>query len=143
MGHTHYFTTTRALTTKRGWSLFKLAGRAILDVAQREGIPVAGRNGEGDPEFTDEVVGFNGQGEDAFDSFVVRRDGYVERLCKTGFVRIRPYDCAVVAILAMGAHYGLLRVRSDGRPDEWGKGVALASRALGEVVECPIKCPVE
>lgn len=81
----------------------------------------------------DECICFNGVGSNAAETFLI---GFNEpsSFCKT---YRRPYDAVVVAILARMAEVEGFTVSSDGSPNDWEEGVALATKILGRKVVCP------
>jgi hypothetical protein len=154
MGYTHYWYLNKQ--AEHGVKFSRTLDEMEKIIADQRGI-LAGWDGEGDPKASfngssngfDEIS-FNGQGEDSYESFVFRRFGKdkgsrVESYrnkgkdfgcCKTAH---RPYDFVVVACLAVAAQVigDGIEVHSDGDPDEWADGVALASRVLGRDVPVP------
>lgn len=90
-----------------------------------------------EPE-TEDGIQFNGKESDGHETFLLPEelsDLSDFDFCKTA---MKPYDVVVVAVLATMAHFApsVLRVTSDGSPDEWVEGCSLAGRILG--VEIPV-----
>lgn len=79
-------------------------------------------------------INFNGPGEQGHETFCLDRDWDGSwNCCKTAR---KPYDIAVTAILAYlsAMYYDYdLSVTSDGGPEDWAAGVALANEAWPHV----------
>lgn len=91
----------------------------------------------------------NGKQENAFEPFCVpehfrqnfeNSDGF--GFCKTNRL---PYDTVVTACLAVLAYRlgNLIAVSSDGKPDDWSAGVALAQRVTRRKIQNPITKPAK
>jgi len=143
MGYTHYWTQTRNLTTT---DMIDVA-ESFRKIEKASGVKILGWDGSGKPEVNARTIGFNGAGDDGHETFRIHAKRELpfegatrERLgwafCKTAY---KPYDIVVTALLTvLAAKYGF-DVSSDGGPDDWDKGVKLASKALGEVFRNPIR----
>lgn len=128
MGYTHYWNNTKPFTPD-----FLADVRAVIRCTDVPLLREYNQPGT-KPEIGDSLVAFNGVGENGHETFCMR-PGEEFDFCKT---QCKPYDVAVVAILALAADHGLAIVSSDGCRDEWGQGVALACRATGRKVSNPI-----
>lgn len=155
MGYTHYFPHMRDFTDAE-WEEIKTAAVAIIATAK---IPLAWEYTEPKmpPQVDAEQIRFNGVGENGHETFVVSRSltklakrwdyyaeqykerGYVFVFCKTA---LKPYDVVVTAVLSAIADLapGALDIDSDGEPQDWRAGVALANQALkGQHITNPIE----
>ncbi len=136
MGYTHYWDSVSLLNDE-----YRAAVEDCIAIVRASPVPLVNGMGEKGtkPELSvlDGIVRFNGAPPDDFETFEVRPLG-ARDFCKTGFMRIRPYDIVVVACLARLAEAGL-SVRSDGDPKDWADGIAFASKVLGRDILCPIK----
>lgn len=139
MGYTHYWTQLRDLSA-REWATATADIRTILKQAQLDGIELANGNGEAAPVVTVDHFDFNGVGDDAHETFYITRlkGTKVEykghnpawHFCKT---RQKPYDVPVTAVLcylATALPTPAFSVSSDGDPEDWQAGLALAKKAL-------------
>lgn len=126
MGHTHYHPLTREIEPET-FAAFASDARRLFEATD---IPLAGSDGEGEPEATDEIVAFNGVGDDSYESFVLTPGYTAFRFCKTAF---RPYDPVVVAVLcAAMQHFGDgIEVGTDASPEEWREGMEFCRQTLG------------
>jgi hypothetical protein len=81
-------------------------------------------------------LALNGVGDDSCETFDFPPSRSSD-FCKTNG---HPYDVVVTACLAIAKHRlgDDLEVSSDGETDDWARGVALASKILGEPVKCPL-----
>lgn len=158
MGYTHYFPHMRDFTDQE-WAEVRAAVEAILKEASKNNIPLAWEYTEPKmpPQVDREMIRFNGIGDNGHETFVINRSltrmakrwdyyatelkerGYIFVFCKTAYKR---YDIAVTAclsainVLAPGA----LDIDSDGEPNDWQAGVALAKQALGrDIIPNPIE----
>ena len=147
MGYTHYFQ-QKLPVTEQQWLKITKAASAIIDEAIKRGIPLAYEWDEPHfaPSVTPVLIRFNGIGDDGHETFLLARDSepgrtagdkYRFQFCKTAH---KPYDIAVVAILTLCHRYtnGAWDIGSDGEPDEWKDGVALACEVTGKKMLSPI-----
>lgn len=133
MGYTHYFTTTREIE-RETWNEFVSEFRRLLDTTA---VDIAGWDGSGSPEITDEVIRFNGlDGEYdlSHETFTLHRnpataDGF--NFCKTAR---KPYDEVVTAglILAKIFFGDAISIGSDGSWYDWEEGRNLYHRTFGK-----------
>lgn len=151
MGYTHYFSVNQR-GDQEAWS------NALVDVARivrSSPVPLGDAQGRrSGPEFTDKYLAFNGRGEsDSHETFILRNrledteqwssspgergPEWVFEFCKTAY---KPYDVVVVAALCRLQEAGLdtVVVKSDGEPEDWTAGQALAAQVLGRPVEIPV-----
>lgn len=147
MGYTHYWRSTRTLTTDE---MGDIAGMARRIIAEAEGKPgehnyddsparplvICGGNGTGKPELTKERIVLNGQGPDLdHETFAISREVTDFEFCKTAQ---KPYDVVVTAILTvLATSYGF-KVSSDGEIEDWQRGIDLAERAVGRQYANPL-----
>lgn len=140
MGYTHYWYKQLGEYPAQ-WAAFAEKCRAIVDLAEEQGTPLAGGLGDGRPEITEEIVWFNGLDPDGYETFHVDanqkidmwstvRDEKAFGFCKTGRM---PYDRVVTAcLIALKCTHGdLVVIDSDGSWAEWGEGVSLFEAATG------------
>lgn len=145
MGHTHYLNIAHPITDHQ-WERFITVCRAIFSRCADEHWSVALSDGEdGLPEASDLRVAVNGVGLDGCETLEIERSGGLTtwhaphgpgwRFVKTNK---RPYDDAVVAVLAVGKHLGILdAVDSDGARNDWAAGLSLARDATDEPIPLP------
>lgn len=146
MGYTHYWTHKRAFTNGEWQDVVKDLA-AICTTAIAEGVAIGDTLGESalsgiqiDRDESGKWAGFNGVGEDSRETFMIwqkRRplDSWQSAkdrggdFCKTAR---KAYDVAVTACLIYLESYYPERfeVSSDGKPEDWQAGLALARRAL-------------
>lgn len=104
MGYTHYFKGKKSNPTK--FKMFSGTCRKLYySLPEKtntaggyhadDNLEIAGSNGEGKPQFTDEFVVFNGKDELAHETFFIDING-TNDFCKTAR---KPYDLLVVACL--------------------------------------------
>lgn len=146
MGYTHYWTQTRDFTPEEFVAITENVGRIFATGK------VALANGSGDrgtkPEIGRDKIWFNGVAPNGnHETMAVERKreepypggslGWA--FCKTAR---KPYDKVVTAVLAYLAACCGYEVTSDGEPEDWADGVALAKKALpglAYAIVCPIK----
>ena len=129
MGYTHYFEHQRAFTDAE-WQQATTAVRKIVE--HPDCPPVQYEDDDDRPALADvaeDTIRFNGVGADGHETFVVKKDEPGFAFCKTAY---KPYDSAVVASLCAIERFapGALELGSDGSPDDWSDGCALANKAL-------------
>lgn len=142
MGHTHYASRNVDFTEEQ-WTAVQAAALEIFQACEARGISIAGPHGDGEPIVSPHVIAFNGSaavGGD-YESFNLERFDTDRLFCKTGFITIRPYDLAVMAVLwaARTIAPDALEVASDGdvTGEDWAPARELVT-ALGIVRVGPI-----
>ncbi len=90
MGYTHYWEGEAPIA-----KALPIIEKIVAQGA-RQGIPLAGWDGEGEPVITAEEIRFNGVGDDAHETFAIVAGETGFAFCKTAR---KPYDAIVVAIL--------------------------------------------
>ena len=132
MGYTHYWR-PNVTADQRAWSDAMIKASEIV---RHSPVPLAGPEGDGEPELSDRGILFNGTASDGNDheAFVLwatlaDHDSFV--FCKTA---MKPYDVVVAACLAVMDHFApdAITVSSDGESDLWEAGVALAREVLDD-----------
>ncbi len=135
MGYSHYWSQAGTIETMP-WSILCSMVEAICKEAGGQGIKI-------DLEFSDEHLCVNGREPEDFADFWIDREGRKDFChCKTGE---RPYDTVVVAICCVLEQFmagKMFRVWSDGGPDDWQEGLALALMALQPVAHL-LKVPAK
>jgi hypothetical protein len=139
MGYTHYWTQQRDFSDQE-WTDACQHIEAITGRAQANGVRLAKEYDEPDakPFFGPDHLQFNGVGENGHETFWITRvmgrepryqgDNPAWAFCKTAY---KPYDIVVTAALCYLATVAKTHaVTSDGEPDEWQPGLALAQTAL-------------
>jgi hypothetical protein len=147
MGYTHYWR-VRPTADAGAW---REALVEAAEIVRHSPVSLAGWDGNGEPELSEDGIRFNGVGELAHETFELLADparyepapwgesipGYVFSFCKTAR---KPYDIVVTALLA-ALHDRLgpsvIIVTSDGDPQDWADGCQLASCVLGRQIACP------
>lgn len=144
MGYTHYWR-PRGDIEEAVWAKLTEATIGVLSIAKEQGIGIVGGMGDAgtEPDVSDTRIDLNGSA--AYETFRLercpevpahRRDRDPEwarfNFCKTGRM---PYDEVVTAILCLAEHFsdGYFRVSSDGHPEEWADGLALARKVVSGV----------
>lgn len=137
MGYTHYFRQTRHPTPAE-WDQLVTAFKQMQTVALLdEPLQITGNEDMPEPPRMDsDWIIFNGLGDDAHETMVVYRMGAGFQCCKTAQ---KPYDRAVVALLCLMHTLlpGTWEIGSDGDPDDWDEGLALAREVCPQAT-CPI-----
>lgn len=135
MGYTHYWTQKRGFTNLEWQDVVKDLA-AIVTTAIAEGVAIADTHGETrmvgiqiDRDGSGRWAGFNGFKDESHESFLIEQKRGGWNFCKTAR---KAYDVAVTACLIYLESYHPERfsVSSDGTPDDWQAGLALARRAL-------------
>ncbi len=138
MGYTHYLTIYDEGAAARvlpdvARDLRSLLGRRVFD------FPLAGPDGRGEPEITDEFIAFNGAAPEQDYETCLLDPADPNPFVKTGpdFASRRPYDLAVMTALALWRwHAGeALAVDSDGYLAQWAPATDLVVRELGYPVD--------
>jgi hypothetical protein len=124
MGYTHYWDIRRPLTPTEMTDIANDV-RAIVDAS---GVPIAGWDGYGEPEYGKDRIALNGANPDGHETFAISAKGGWD-CCKT---RQDAYDIVVTAsLLALKDMLGIdIALSSDGDPADWIPGHTLAERAL-------------
>lgn len=122
MGYTHYWECQPdGEQFKAAWSQFCSDTARILEAVTGRGVQLAGPDGTGQPEVSEELgVAFNGSEEfkEDYETFAIALQGRGHDFCKTG---IMPYDLAVTAVL-LRLHMlapADVRLDSDGAWHDW------------------------
>ncbi len=147
MGYTHYMYQHTDLS--EGWNAFCEDLGAVIREAALGDIAIAGPSGSGEPLVTADRIALNGSAQQAggdHESLEIERRKGVDSwragaddsftFCKTAS---KPYDDVVVALYALAQQrwpHGV-QVSSDGGPEDWAPGLALAERATGRAVPLP------
>lgn len=131
MGYTHYWKHPELPA-----DLFAEIGRdarVIVGTVRARGIGIAGWDGTGEPEFSDEAISFNGVDPDDYETFTLTPEATEFNFTKTGE---RPYDLAVTAVLlrvaALAAKHDVkFEFWSDGDLDtDWADGRQLVAEVF-------------
>ena len=124
MGYTHYWSIARDLTDDE----FAAVGDDVRAIVAEAPCPIAGWDGSGEPSYGPDEIALNGEAPDDYETFGLSRfAGWT--FCKTrGDL---PYDVVVTAsLLAAKDRLGdVIRLSSDGNPEDWEAGRELAERA--------------
>lgn len=136
MGYTHYWQNETPFTAD-DWTNICLTVRNITKASR---LPIGDATGNGNaPEFGPDELYLNGVGDDGHETFYLHRGVSTFEYCKTAR---KPYDTVVAAILCvLATAFPGFSASSDGDPDEWAEGLALAQKALRKVAGTP-KIPV-
>jgi hypothetical protein len=111
MGYTNYLRQPKAFTDEQ-WKSFVHDVRTVLEHSP---VPLAGWNGEGEPDFEEDFISFNGVGEDAHETCRIDKRAVDFSFCKTNQ---KPYDRMVVSIYKIAQqHNPSIRLSSDGGPE--------------------------
>lgn len=140
MGYTHYWDRKNEPDHRANEQYDNLVAdaRAIIDLAERQGIRIADGLGQNVPLFMYDYFALNGDGFSGNDheSFIWTRNCDPFGFCKTAH---KPYDAVVTAILIRAkVHYGdSLQVDSDGNWNDWQAGAELCQHLWGNA-ESPL-----
>lgn len=122
MGFTRYYTIHKKLNSE-DFSKFSKDSESICKwISKSYGHKIAGWNGHGDPEFTDELVSFNGRQfidtDESHETFEISIKSSGFNFTKT---QLKPYDKHVFAVLYIAHHYfgDSIEVSCDGEGDEY------------------------
>jgi hypothetical protein len=146
MGYTHYLYRAPKLESA-AFARFRDEAATLLTALDAElraegSGGLAGWDGKGRPEISEERVAFNGVAPEDYESCVIERerertptdraedDDIDFSFTKTAY---RPYDRAVIAVYAIAAdHFGeQASLSSDGDDEAIDAGIATAERILG------------
>jgi len=134
MGYTHYWYRPAVIDQALFSRIRSDFENVVRVLAQLKGIYIAGGDGQGEPEITNNVIYFNGSGDESCEPFyfprIVEANDYIMGsghhgpqgtffcFCKT---RQAPYDLAVTACLLVIKQYlgDHIIVRSDGEDKDW------------------------
>lgn len=131
MGYTHYWTPETTIDAAV-WEKITKATIGVLSMAKDMGVTIVGGHGdEGTkPEITDKFIVLNGI--PCHESLYLEPNHTGFAFCKTAF---KEYDVVVTAVLCLVEHLtgNAFQVSSDGTPEEWAEGLALANDVLSGV----------
>lgn len=137
MGYTHYYYRKKELDP----IAYLAAAEDCKRVCESELSLLAGRNGDGPPEFTSERIGFNGIDDSGCEPFRFDRvfeSHYMSADEKGRFfnctkTRHLPYDLAVMCcLIVLQRRFGDdVQVASDGESREWQPARDACQRVLG------------
>ncbi len=137
MGYTHYWN----LNSDGSQTSYANALGDIRKIVQATASTLAGPAGTGEARYACDIS-FNGKSKDGedYETFCLPEhlnQAHNFNCCKTA---CKSYDPVVTACLAVLAEVlrGDVKVSSDGGPEDWRKGVALASKILGRTVLNPM-----
>jgi hypothetical protein len=142
MGYTHYWYHDQAkgAISVEAWAKITADAKLIIAAAGARNIRLWHEYDEPgtEPTVSSEQIFLNGAEGEGYETFVLARLGDDFQFCKTAR---QPYDVVVTAILAVAKEHApdFLRISSDGDPEEWEDGLALAAQATGRVVPLPLK----
>lgn len=116
MGYTHYWKQVGENPDDSQWEAICAEAQRVIDSANH---PIAGWDGDGEPEINDSYISLNGCGEDSHETFRLHRVDADFEFCKTAR---KPYDATVVAILRAAKRFapGWLNLSSDGGDEVFG-----------------------
>ncbi len=151
MGYTHYHIRNKKnLGSAYYFGKLALDAKTIIAKAETLGISIRGRDGTGEPEFTEGYFSLNGNAEleqdyetFSWEALPTQQEWEAKRggndifdFCKTQY---RPYDAVVTAILirAKVIYGSCVDVRSDGSWSEWQAGRDLYESVFGEEAPNP------
>jgi hypothetical protein len=129
MGYTHYWRHAELPA-----DLFAEIAADAKAIVAASPVPLAGFDGTGEPEFTEDEFSLNGADPDDYETFSLRTVATDYDFCKTGQ---RPYDVVVTAILLRAAALAFARdvkfeFWSDGDLDvDWAAGRELVGKVFG------------
>jgi hypothetical protein len=150
MGYTHYWYLNPRTTKTENYNQAYEALSKIAVHGQVSGC-LAGPRGNGQIE-TQERVAFNGVEDQAHETFSISKDpfdlfkrgfiqedeqGFIFSFCKTARKR---YDVYVTACLIVLKHFLKedIKIKSDGRPEDFEIGLRLAEH----IIQTPLKNPI-
>ena len=148
MGHTHYWS-HKARFTNDEWRAIRVDVSKILDHAAAMGIALGEMDGETPLqsfnfiEGGDSIIGFNGLGDESCESFSIWQNRSPASEWSTVGVKgtaycktyERPYDLPMMAVLAYleSVYPAKFEASSDGRVEDWERGLAFARAALPQL----------
>ena len=154
MGYSHYWYRPYGHEDRDAFRRLGTDALAIIRTASALGVEVAGWDGSGSPEFTEQHFSLNGLAPERCETFVWEsRPSHPEWHSETGRpetdpvfgcckTRQLPYDAILTAILIRAkVIYGdAVRVQSDGGWfEDWLPGRDLYARTFGELAPCPFE----
>jgi len=134
MGYTHYWDTAPGEYDVAAFSMFVDHVSKVLSVTN---VPIAGPDGSGKPQLSEDAVSFNGASDESCETLRIARvvvaeddPSQVFNFCKTDW---QPYDVMVTATLLLYRHQfpDSVALSSDGEPEEWQQGCDLVKAACG------------
>lgn len=142
MGYTHYWYRTNEFTDSQ-WTDF-IAGVKTITERTSPKLVYESTEPRRKPRIDDVTVRFNGSGKEGHETFQIKNfvpTGDNFDFCKTAR---KPYDLAVTACLAYldSIYPDAIDVSSDGNPNDWAAGVALAREvwpAVADQIDVPRK----
>lgn len=126
MGYTHYWESTGRIYNEHLKEAIRYMGIVVNDNTDI----LAGGDGTGKPEITDDEIRFNGIGDSSHETFSISTDWKgTFNFCKTAE---KPYDVIVVACLVvLKYHLGdSVSVSSDGDCEDLNAGIVLAMKYI-------------
>ncbi len=134
MGYSHYWDVKPGAYEASAFSTFVARVGDVLGAAT---VSIAGPDGNGSPQLTDDLVSLNGAADEMCETLYIPRVVVAEddparvfNSCKTAW---QPYDVVVTAILLLYRHQfpESVALSSDGEPEEWEPGCNLVKTACG------------
>lgn len=129
MGYTHYWNYPDIPA-----DVFAKLAEDAQEIVKQSNVPIAGWDGHGEPEITEQLIRFNGLApSDDYETFQLIPAGTVD-FCKTGR---QPYDEIVTAILIRAkVLVPDFKFTSDGSwTEDWTDGRALYTEIFGDIPE--------
>jgi hypothetical protein len=113
MGYTRYHRIEGKIDPEKFKNYSKDCKTICDEITKEFGHGIADYQGEGEPEFLDDLVAFNGIGDLSHESFVISTDSKGFQFTKT---QRKPYDKHVLACLILAKEYfgDNIEVSSDG-----------------------------
>ena len=139
MGYTHYFYRPVTLDAAKFKAAVEDFKKLLPNIGDRK-IGLAGWNGKGEPEITEDRIRFNGMERNGHETFHIpvvygERDLHPEDPLKFSFCKTaqKPYDLGVTACLVIFKHhFGKdFKVSSDGDLGDWKSAIDLVGEVLG------------
>lgn len=117
MGYTRYYEIYNKLDKDKFKQFSEKCKLACDEITNQWGEGIAGRDGQGEPEFLDSGIRFNGIGKDSCETFAITPTATGFHFTKTNRC---PYDRHVLACLLLAKEYfaDSIRVSSDGDNDD-------------------------
>jgi len=113
MGYTRYYRVEGKIDSEKFKDYSKDCKIICKEITDRLKSGIAGWDGDGDPEFTDEEIAFNGIGDNSHETFRLGTESKGFNFTKTAR---KPYDKHVLACLIVAKEYfgDNIKVSSDG-----------------------------
>jgi len=129
MGYTHYWYRKPKLDGPN----FAKVSKDFMSILPSLGCEIAGSDGSGSPDITNDLIMFNGVGKYAHETFMLElesnsiNDKLKFEFCKTAR---KPYDMAVqVCLLIAKYHFkNEFEVSSDGDMEDWEEAILLCEK---------------